>query len=102
MSAPQSAQGDARFGDVRFRGKTITGAAVYAYYPYGSTGGGELFVGTQNTFYVNGGYPDLYSVILHETGHSLGRARSTVSGAVMDSTMMGVYSGLSADDIAGI
>src|SRR5262249_16874801 len=49
-----------------------------------------------------GSSDDLYSVLLHETGHALGLDHSTDSGAVMYPYLMGVYSGLSADDVAGI
>src|SRR5262249_60394198 len=86
----------------RIGGETVTGLAAYTYSPTGTTLGGDEFVGTQNTFYVNGSYPDLYSVTLHEFGHSLGLEHSSLSTAVMWPTIMGLYTGLSDDDIAGI
>src|SRR5262249_9546614 len=44
---------------------------------------------------------DLYSVFLHESGHAIGLAHSSLISAVMYPSIMGVYTGLSADDIAG-
>lgn len=97
-----SAQGDSRFGDIRFGGYPRSdGYAAYTYYPSSTTLGGDQFLATNVTFYI-GSYPDLYSVLLHETGHSLGLAHSTLSTAVMYPTIMGVYNGLTGDDIAGI
>lgn len=97
-----SAQGDSRFGDIRFGGYARSDSYVaYTYYPSSTTLGGDSFLATNITLYI-GSYPDLYSVMLHETGHSLGMAHSTLSTAVMYPTIMGVYTGLSSDDIAGI
>jgi hypothetical protein len=45
---------------------------------------------------------DLFTVVLHELGHSLGLGHSTVSGSVMESNYEGARRSLSADDIAGI
>src|SRR5262249_12139299 len=80
---------------------TTPNYAAWTFYPSGGTQAGDSFLGTQNTFYI-GSYPDLYSVMLHEFGHSLGLAHSQYSTAVMYPTIMAVYSGLNSDDIAGI
>src|SRR5262249_22975634 len=96
-----STQGDSRFGDIRIGGETTPNYAAWTFYPSGGTQAGDSFLGTQNTFYI-GSYPDLYSVMLHEFGHSLGLAHSQYSTAVMYPTIMAVYSGLNSDDIAGI
>lgn len=97
-----SSQNDSRFGDIRLGAYTRADSYVaYAYYPSGSTRGGDIFVDSDTTFRV-GSYLDLYSTLLHETGHALGLAHSNLSSAVMYPTILSVYSGLGADDIAGI
>src|SRR5262249_28498585 len=73
----------------------------YTYYPSSTTKGGDAFLNSGTAFQI-GTYLDLYSVLLHETGHALGLAHSTLPTAVMYPTIMSVYTGLSADDIAGI
>ena len=97
-----SSQNDTRFGDIRLGAYTRADSYVaYAYYPSGSTRGGDVFLDSDTTFHV-GTYLDLYSTLLHETGHALGLAHSNLSSAVMYPTILSVYSGLGADDIAGI
>lgn len=51
----------------------------------------------------NGNQPiDLFTVALHEIGHSLGLNHTTVSGAIMEAIYTGSRRQLAADDIAGI
>lgn len=99
-----TAQGDSRFGDIRLGGR-VDGLPYigYGYYPTGgsSTGGGDVFLSTAATFRV-GSHPDLYSILLHETGHALGLEHSTATNSVMYPSTSGVFSGLTADDVAGI
>ncbi len=45
---------------------------------------------------------DLFTVVLHELGHSLGLGHSAVSGSVMEGNYAGARRTLHADDIAGI
>jgi hypothetical protein len=75
--------------------------AGYTYYPSGSSLGGDMFLSSNYGWNI-GQHIDLYSVVLHELGHSLGLGHSDVGGAVMAPTIGTVYSGLSSDDIAGI
>ena len=94
------AQGDSRFGDIRLGGHTLDGFLAYAYYPSSTTKGGDITLSPDFTYHI-GTYIDLYSVLLHEVGHSLGLGHST-SGTIMYDTIVSVYSGLTSDDIAGI
>ena len=71
-----NAQGDPRFGDIRFGGyafanNTTTLAETYFPPPNGSTAAGDVEINTALGFNIGSSY-DLYSVLLHETGHSLG------------------------------
>jgi hypothetical protein len=50
---------------------------------------------------LSGTETDLYTVLLHEVGHSLGLGHSGVSGSVMEPIYAGARRSLSADDIAG-
>lgn len=95
-----SAQGDSRFGDIRLGAHNLAGPLAYAYYPSSwSTLGGDITMASEKVFSV-GSSRDIYSVLLHEIGHSIGLDHSD-SGTVMYAYITGVYSGLTADDIAG-
>src|SRR5262245_29136822 len=66
------ATGGSGVGDIRLGGYARTDSyAAYTYYPSSSGLSGDSYLNTAYTFYI-GGHPDLYSVWLHETGHSLG------------------------------
>ncbi len=107
MNTPGLEQGDPRFGDIRiggypFQGNTTTLAQTSYPPPQGGTLAGDIQINTAMNFSIgNSGY-DLYSVLLHETGHSLGLAHAQNSAEVMYETYEGVRTGLSAGDIAGI
>src|SRR5262249_52997795 len=62
---------------------------------------GDSFLNTNYSFHIGSDY-DLFSNSLHEFGHSLGMAHSSLSSAVMYATYHGVVTGLTSDDIAGI
>jgi predicted Zn-dependent protease len=102
-----SSQGDARFGDIRFGGYAYAGnqttlAATAFPPPSGWTLAGDVQVNTNLKYKIGGGDYDLYSVMLHETGHSLGLDHVSNKVEVMDGTYRGVRKGLSAGDVAGI
>ena len=94
------AQGDSRFGDIRLGAHPLDSFVAFAYYPSSTTKGGDITLNPNYTFHI-GTYIDLYSVLLHEAGHSLGLGHST-SGTIMYKTITGVYTGLTSDDIDGI
>lgn len=96
-----SVQGDSRFGDIRL-GAASMDFAGFTFFPHSSnTLGGDVTI-SSNINWVIGSFPDLYSILLHETGHSLGLRHSEFSGTVMFSTISGQEQDLTTDDIAGI
>ncbi|KAJ3051880.1 hypothetical protein HK102_011981, partial [Quaeritorhiza haematococci] len=106
VNALGASQGDARFGDIRIGGTAIAGnqqtlAQTYFPPPQGSTAGGDVEVNL-NMKYAIGSDFDLFSVVLHETGHSLGLDHPTSGKVVMRPVYGGVVTTLDAGDIAGI
>jgi Matrixin len=99
-------QGDPRFGDVRFGGYTFpdtttTLAETYFPPPQGSTAAGDVEINTSMNYNIGATY-DLYSVVLHETGHSLGLNEAPNPAEVMATDYGGLRTGLEPGDIAGI
>lgn len=96
-------QGDTRFGDTRLGAMPSAGLAQ-ASFPSSSTidstSAGDIILNTNYTFGI-GSDPDFYSLMLHESGHTLGLDHSD-EGTVMYGAYQGVLTGLTADDIAGI
>src|SRR5262245_27169213 len=101
-----SGQGDPRFGDIRFGGYPFPGnpttlAQTYFPPPNGSTAAGDVEVNTSMNLNIGSTY-DLYSVLLHETGHALGLDHAKNPSAVMFENYGGLRTGLTGGDIAGI
>ncbi len=98
-------QGDPRLGDIRFGGYDFGNASQLAHAfappPNGSTAAGDVAINTAMAFNIGGDF-DLFSVVLHETGHSLGLEHPDNTDVVMNQNYGGVRAGLEAGDIAGI
>ena len=94
-----SAQGDPRFGDVRLSARTAD-VLGFAWFPSTTTRGGDVTVSTKYQFGIGSIY-DLYSLLLHESGHALGLAHVDDPAAIMSTSATQVWTGLGADDIAG-
>src|SRR5262249_10816696 len=98
-------QGDSRFGDIRFGGYNFNNpsmlAQTYSPPPAGYTGSGDVAINTAMNYHIGSNW-DLFSVMLHETGLSLGVAEPPNPSVVMNTVYGGVRTGLTAGDIAGI
>jgi predicted Zn-dependent protease len=93
-------QGDSRFGDIRLGAHPVGSYLAYTYFPASGTLAGDITMNPNYSFRVGSTY-DIYSLLLHEVGHSLGLNHS-FAGTVMYATYTGIWTGLAADDIAGI
>ncbi len=106
FNTPGLTQGDPRFGDIRFGGDAFlnnqtTLAQSYFPPPDDGTGSGDDEINTAMPWAI-GSNDDLFSVMLHETGLTLGLGEVSNPNAVMNRVYSGVRSGLTAGDIAGI
>jgi hypothetical protein len=99
-------QGDPNFGDIRIGGYNFNDNQLLAqtYYPppNGVTAAGDVEFNTGFSW-PQGGQFDLFSVMLHEVGHSFGLNEApSGSPSVMEAIYGGVRTGLTAGDVSGL
>jgi Matrixin len=100
-------QGDSRFGDIRIGMAALPANLVATTSPFswtGSTWSGDMILNSNYSFGVGGqGQYDLFSVAMHEAGHSLGIPDNTTDvNSVMFANYTGPRSGLDSLDVATI
>jgi hypothetical protein len=98
------AEGDPRFGDIRVAGRPLSPEVVASGSPFklnGSTWGGDLVFNTQYPFGIQkAGAYDLFSVALHEAGHTFGLGDEPVdTTSAMYQSYTGVRTGPNAQDV---
>lgn len=98
-------QGDTGFGDIRIGGYNFgTTVLAQAFMPPPANNysiAGDMQINTATVFNIGTQY-DLFTVTLHEFGHSLGLLHSTTTAATEYSAYNGIDTALNADDITGI
>lgn len=106
--SPGFIQGDPNFGDVRIFGEAFNSNQLALTAPPGytsETGAGDVILNTNYKFGVGGtnGAYDLFSTVIHESGHALGIDDNTTDpNSVMYYTYQGIRTGLDETDIASI
>ncbi len=104
---PGAVQGDSRFGDIRVGAKPLADTALSTaeFFSYaGSTWSGDVQFSDTQKFSVDGSTPlDLYTLALHELGHSLGlKDNLTDPTSVEYANYLGARTGLGPQDISDI
>jgi hypothetical protein len=102
---PASYIADIRFGGMYIDGASGNNTLGYAYYPYTSyAAAGDVILDSGNNFSIlsaPGPGIDIFTLVLHELGHSLGIGHTDIIDAVMYPNYS-FATGLSPDDIAAV
>ena len=100
-------EGDSRFGDIRIGAISQAPGVLAVTQPFSYTGGtwaGDVNFSSADIISLDGrsGTEDLYTLALHEAGHSLGLGDSADTASAMHDSYSGPRSGLSSSDITAI
>lgn len=103
FNSPSESAGS-NVGQIRIWAYDFAGNAAgqkgFAFIPNADEIGGDIFIDANEVWTDN----SFYSVFLHELGHAIGLAHSSVGGAVMTTPPPGLTLGdaVTADDVAGV
>jgi hypothetical protein len=108
FGTPGDVQGDYRFGDIRIGARLMSMDALANAVPFewsAGTWSGDVLFNSGVKFGINpaqAGTYDLYTVALHEAGHSFGLGHSDDPLSVLSENYTGTKAGLAASDVANI
>lgn len=99
-------QGDSRFGDIRVGAEALSTNSVATSLPFNMSAGtwsGDVVLNSSYTFGMGSTIPyDLFSILLHEAGHTLGINDNPDVNSPMFRNYLGVRSALTPADITAL